>query len=236
MSTIPPGLSGMLNPGDPVEPRPSASVLLARGDRPWQVLMMRRPGGAEFAPGAYVFPGGSVHAEDSAFEDAIAAAAVRELFEEVGVLLARRDGAFARDPHCAALRQALEAGSGFGEALAGLGLEPAFDQLTLFTRWITPLQLRRRFDTRFYIARLPESQTIHHQPGEVEDWLWLEPSEALQGDRLTLVHATRQILGLVSGQPDLERLLEGFRGRPVEPNRPVLRQLADGGWEIITPG
>lgn len=233
--SIPPGLAGMLNPGPPVEPRPSASVLLMREGHPWQVLMMRRPGGAEFAPGAYVFPGGSVHQEDAAFADQIEGAAVRELFEEVGVLLARRDGTFAADPDCGSVRAALEAGAGFPAALAGKGLEPAFDQLTLFARWITPLQLRRRFDTRFFLAAMPEGQMIHPQPGEVDDWLWIEPTRALEGDRLTLVHATRQVLGAVAHEPDLARLIDQFRGRSVEPVRPVLKQLADGGWEIETP-
>src|SRR2546427_12486439 len=104
--TIPPGLSGMLNDGPPVEPRPASSVLLVdHRARPWTVLMMRRPGGADFAPGAYVFPGGSRHAEDDGFEDPNRASAVRELFEEVGILLARRhDGSFARDRECERLR------------------------------------------------------------------------------------------------------------------------------------
>ena len=75
-----------INEGPPVTPRPSATVLLVReapnaGD--WELLLMRRPGGADFAPGAYVFPGGTVHAGDSKFPDEIRAAAVRELFEEV---------------------------------------------------------------------------------------------------------------------------------------------------------
>ena len=87
----------MLNEGTPVTPRPASSVLLVRSERPWRVLMMRRPGGAEFAPGAYVFPGGSVHEEDRSFSNPDRSAAVRELVEEVGVLLARRaDGRFAR--------------------------------------------------------------------------------------------------------------------------------------------
>ena len=59
----------MLQDGPPVEPRPSATVIVLRGRSPFEVLMMRRPGGAEFAPNAYVFPGGSVHAEDHAFGD-----------------------------------------------------------------------------------------------------------------------------------------------------------------------
>src|SRR5205807_1944269 len=114
---IPAGLSGLLNEGPPVEPRPAATVVLTRGRSPWEVLLMRRPGGAEFAPGAYVFPGGSVHTEDRAFADPYRAAAVRELFEEVGVLLARRGRRFARDPDCGRLRGLLAGGCGWKAAL-----------------------------------------------------------------------------------------------------------------------
>ena len=98
----------MLNAGPPVEPRAASSVLLVdQHARPWTVLMMLRPGGADFAPGAYVFPGGSRHTEDDAFEDPDRAAAVRELFEEVGILLGRRyDGSFARHRECERLREA----------------------------------------------------------------------------------------------------------------------------------
>src|SRR3989442_1688622 len=68
--TIPPGLSGILNVGPPIEPRAASSVLVIdHRARPWTVLMMRRPRGADFAPGAHVFPGGSRHAEDDAYED-----------------------------------------------------------------------------------------------------------------------------------------------------------------------
>ena len=78
-----------INDGPPVTPRHSATVLLVRGRAPWELLLMRRPGGADFAPGAYVFPGGTVREDDQASGDEIRAAAVRELFEEVGILLAR---------------------------------------------------------------------------------------------------------------------------------------------------
>ena len=141
---IPPGLSGLLNEGPPVEPRPAATVVLARGRDPWEVLLMRRPGGAEFAPGAHVFPGGSLHREDHSFPDETRAAAVRELFEEVGVLLARRSRRFARDRDCGRLRELLGQGLAFPAALASLALEPAFDRLAYFARWVTPKPLRRR--------------------------------------------------------------------------------------------
>src|SRR5437764_1734549 len=117
-----------INDGPPVTPRPSATVLLVRGTKPWELLLMRRPGGADFAPGAYVFPGGSVHAEDAQWPDEIRAAAVRELFEEVGVLLARRGGRVADDADCRSVRSLVEGGLTFTEALGKRGLEPAFDR------------------------------------------------------------------------------------------------------------
>src|ERR1700738_169011 len=75
LSQIPPGLAGMVHDGPPVKPRPAATVLLVRGAEPWEVLMLRRPGGADFAPGAHVFPGGSVHAEDRLLGDPLPGAA-----------------------------------------------------------------------------------------------------------------------------------------------------------------
>ncbi|HEV3101745.1 MAG TPA: NUDIX hydrolase, partial [Candidatus Dormibacteraeota bacterium] len=148
--------SGALNlEGPPSTPRPSATVLLVRGKKPWELLLMRRPRGADFAPGAYVFPGGVVHDEDSQWGDEIAVAAVRELFEEVGILLARNGRRFAREADCRRVRALVGAGQSFGSALRSTGLEPALDRLVLLARWVTPAQMRRRYDARFYLARLP---------------------------------------------------------------------------------
>jgi len=197
---------------------------------------MRRPGGAEFAPGAYVFPGGSVHREDQAFPDEVRAAAVRELFEEVGVLLARRRGRFARDAECGRLRERLADGATWQAALAELELEPALDRLAYFARWITPKPLRRRFDTRFYLCRLPAGQSIHPQPGEVEEWLWVEPGKALVDPRVTLVHATRMNLEALAAEPDVGRLIARVRRRkPPATIEPQLLQT-DDGWQVLMPG
>src|ERR1700682_3201630 len=118
---------GAINEGPPVTPRPSATVLLVRGRKPWELLLMRRPGGSDFAPNAYVLPGGSVHAADSESSDAIGAAAVRGLFEEMGILLARKGRRFARARDCDQVRSQLAKGQTFGEALRSLGLDAAHD-------------------------------------------------------------------------------------------------------------
>jgi 8-oxo-dGTP pyrophosphatase MutT (NUDIX family) len=226
----------MVNRGTPVTPRPAATVLLVDpAVSPWRLLMMRRPGGADFAPGAYVFPGGSVHQEDAELGDPDRAAAVRELFEEVGLLLARRrDRRFARDRECTLLRERLSAGAGWVEALRSLELTPALDRLAFLARWITPEAVPRRFDTRFYVARRPSGQTVHPQPGEVTDWLWTSPAGALAPDGPTLVHATRRILESVAGEPDAARLIARLRRRPeTPPVTPRVQRLPDGGFQIV---
>src|SRR5712692_6376500 len=174
---LPPELAGHLNlDGPPVTPRPSATVLLIRDGDPWELMLVHRPGGADFAPGAYVFPGGTVHEDDRMWGDEVAASAVRELFEEAGILLARKAHGFAQDADCAKVRALVEAGATFGRSLQELGLQPAFDDLVMFARWVTPAQLRRRFDARFYLARLPAGQSVRPQEGEVTDWRWISPA------------------------------------------------------------
>ena len=232
----PPGLAAAVNRGAPVAPRPAATVLLIDASvSPWRLLMMRRPGGADFAPGAYVFPGGSVHADDAELGDVNRTAAVRELFEEVGLLLARRaDRRFARERECGLLRERLEAGAAWPAALRDLGLTPALDRLVFLARWITPEVVSRRFDTRFYLARRPPGQTVHPQPGEVVDWLWTSPADALAPGGPTLVHATRRILESVAGERDAARLMARLRRRAeTPPVTPRVVRLPDGGVEIV---
>lgn len=200
--------------------------------------MMRRPRGAVFAADAYVFPGGGVHAEDEALGDPLRAAAVRELFEEVGILLARRiDGRLARDSACRLVRAAVAAGKSFPAALADNDLSPAFDRLTLLCRWITPQQVTRRFDTRFFVARRPYGQTVHPQRGEVEDWRWITPAAALSDPDLPLVHVTRRILESVEAETDVASLVRRLRRRRTETPalQPEIQQLPDGRIRIVDP-
>ncbi len=238
-SPLPDGLAAKVNEGAPVTPRPAASILLIDASvAPWRLLMMRRPRAADFAPGAYVFPGGSVHADDSELGDGDRVAAARELFEEVGLLLARRaDGRFARDADCGGLRQRLEARTGWTAALRALGLTLALDRLVFLARWITPEAVSRRFDTRFFVARRPAGQTVHPQAGEVAEWLWTSPAAALEPGGPMLVHATRRILESVAGEPDAARLMARLRRRPETP--PVMPRVVrrpDGGFEVEDDG
>lgn len=196
--------------------------------------MLRRPGGADFAPGAHVFPGGSVHAEDRLLGDQLRGAAVRELFEELGILLARGPRGFATEADSERIRLRIAHGVNFPTALKESHLEPALDELAYFSRWVTPEQLRRRFDTRFYLARLPEGQDIHPQPGEVEAWSWVTAGKALGDPAFTMVFATRRVLEMVAVDPTADALLARHRSRRRVPiTRPVVK-VTDGRFEIVS--
>jgi 8-oxo-dGTP pyrophosphatase MutT (NUDIX family) len=228
-----PGLASWLNDGAPVTPRQAATVLLHRHTPALEILFIQRPGGADFAPGAWVFPGGSVHAEDETQPDPHRAAAIRESFEEAGVLLARREGRFATDEEAGAVRDRIAQGRGYSRALAALGLEPAFGDLVYFARWITPEAVRRRFDTRFYLAPVPEGQTIHPQPGEVVDWRWAEPRSALDDPAFNLVFATRRVLESVAEAADLESFLAAALAlTEIAPVMPTIVRGEDGEIRI----
>lgn len=194
---------------------------------------MRRPGGADFAPGAYVFPGGVVHASDSEFGDEIGVAAIRELFEEVGILLARNGRRFARERDCDRIRDLVAGGSSFSAALRSSGLEPALDRLVLLTRWVTPAALRRRYDARFYLARTPAGQGVRVQTDEVSDWLWITPDRALGEPSITLVYATRKVLESVAGDKDASTVFARVRRLTTVPVVEPRLVQTESGWEIV---
>ena len=167
--------------------------------------------------------------EDHAFADELKAAAVRELFEEAGILLVGG----ATDVDCARVRDAISGGSTFGAAVRMLGLELDFGGLVMFTRWVTPALLRRRFDARFYLARLPASQSIQPQEGEVVDWLWVSPAQALADPRITLVYATQAVLESIADAPDVDSLLARYRLLNEVPVIEPRIVRTESGWEVV---
>jgi glyoxylase-like metal-dependent hydrolase (beta-lactamase superfamily II)/8-oxo-dGTP pyrophosphatase MutT (NUDIX family) len=170
--------------------QPAATVLLLR-DAPdgMEVLMTRRSPTASFVPGAYVFPGGSIDATDAAAhaqaarrptqDDQLltqAIAAIRESFEELGVLLARHaDGS----PASAADVAALDRKAPLAPQCAARGLTLAADQVYVLARWITNRNLPRRFDVSFLAARMPEGQTPVADETEQFEPVWVRPADAL---------------------------------------------------------
>jgi 8-oxo-dGTP pyrophosphatase MutT (NUDIX family) len=216
-----------------------------------------------------VFPGGSVDAPDAepgvgwagpgpadfaALLDvppdrarALVCAAVRETFEESGVLLAgaSHDDLVRDSAALAADRHALLAGSAsLAEVLARRGLVLRTDLLTPWARWITPEASPRRFDTWFFAAALPPGQEAtaapegfgdHADPGESESGTWLRPASALEAARagqMTLLPPTAVTLGELAGHPDVSAILA--RRQVITPRLPKLI-VEDGRLRLALP-
>ena len=166
--------------------KPAATVMLLResDEQGVEVFMMRRTTKAAFAGGMYVFPGGAVDAEDSSYE----IAAIRECFEEAGVLLARHEdtGDVVRfdDPEVEERfnheRHNIHDGSvALLDLCVAEGLRLTTDDIHYVSHWITPMGEKRRFDTRFFIARAPAAQEPLHDDGETIESFWISPQEAM---------------------------------------------------------
>ncbi len=178
-------------PRTPAQPLPAATVLLLR-DAPngIEVLMTRRSLKASFAPGAYVFPGGGIDAADAtshplahrrATQDDLrltqAIAAIRESFEELGVLLARHsDGT----PVTAKTQAAISRQTAFAEQCAAHGLKLCADEVYVLAHWVTDRDLPKRFDVPFLVARMPDGQIPVADEKEQFEPVWVSPSSALQ--------------------------------------------------------
>ena len=176
---------------EPVLPRPAATVLLLR-DSPHgiEVLMTRRSLTASFAPGAYVFPGGGIDALDAASHAHAlrratqgdlhltqAIAAIRESFEELGILLAYRTDQRMATAQDIAL---LDRSQPFAAQCAALGMKLAAEQVYVLAHWITDRDLPKRFDVPFLVARMPEGQTPVADESEQFEPVWVRPDEALK--------------------------------------------------------
>ena len=175
---------------EPAPARPAATVLLLRDTAQGiEVLMTRRSTTASFAPGAYVFPGGGIDPADAAAHAQStrragqsdprltqAIAAIRESFEELGVLLARHaDGRPATAQDIAALdRQAPLAAQ-----CRARGLTLAGADVLVLAHWVTDRDLPRRFDVPFLVARMPEGQTPVADETEQFEPVWVRPADAL---------------------------------------------------------
>jgi 8-oxo-dGTP pyrophosphatase MutT (NUDIX family) len=189
---------------------PASTVVLLRSDSPFEVFLVRRSDSIAFLGGAHVFPGGRVDPADyihdvdattegikSAIsrmpdvpaEAAIAhhVAALRELFEEAGVLLAQPLTATSIERLTADRHDLLAGQITFAEIVRREHLHLTLDELAYFAHWVTPEIEIRRFDTRFFIARAPEGQTPIHDEGETSHSEWLAPTAAIERCREGLI-------------------------------------------------
>jgi 8-oxo-dGTP pyrophosphatase MutT (NUDIX family) len=248
----------------PAIPRDAATVMLLRQrEAGLEVYMLRRKRTMAFAPGAYVFPGGSVDPRDAdeqvawagpgaaewgrvfdappSLAMALVCAAVRETFEESGVLLAGESaGSVVADTtsdEWEADRQALlDRSVSLAELLGRRRLVLRADLLRPWSRWITPVIEPRRFDTRFFAAALPAGQRTRDVGGEASEVAWLPPGEALAAGKrgeIRLFPPTAVTLSELADCGDLETVLTG--PRQVAPIIPAV-QLRDGAVWLTVPG
>lgn len=248
--------------------REAATVMLVRDDPDLHVFMLRRNLNADWVGGAYVFPGGAVDPSDR--DPAVLArcpcrgdvdasallglaqgglgywvAAVRETFEEAGVLLARgADGALVdpSDPRFAMARDALNARTAtFPELLEDADLRLDVGALHVFSHWITPAGMPRRYDTWFFVAEAPDGHAYLHDDGETVASIWIRPADALAAaDRgeLEVIFPTRKNLEALARFGDTASLLAALeRALDVPPaTQPRIVTEPSGGTRLLLPG
>ena len=204
-----------------IVPRPAATLILLRdGDAGPEIFMLKRSPSAAFVANAYVFPGGGLDAADHKALDRVTGlteadanrrlgvdagglaywvAAVRECFEEAGILIATHESGEPLDPEranaLAVHREAVNAGTlAFGELLAREKLAIPAERIAYFSHWVTAPGRPRRFSARFFVARAPQGQHGSHDQGETVASEWVRPHLALERcskGEIELVHPTR---------------------------------------------
>ena len=244
-----------------VKPRDASTILLLRDVKDEiEVFMMVRHYEIDFNSGALVFPGGSVDKNDreiiahpelysggAGLDETILSfriAAIRETFEESGILLARPKGSKAlvdaRHAHRieAAHRSELnESKITFLKVLTDNGMMLALDELVPYAHWITPEGMPKRFDTWFFLAAAPPDQLGAHDGKESTDSIWVSPREALAGGetgRFKLPFPTTRNLIKLGKQPNVKAALDDSRHKSIVTVMPVMTRL-NGGRQLRIP-
>lgn len=242
-------------------PKLSATILLIRDREELEVLMVKRHYEIDFASGALVFPGGKVCENDysdvwaSRFMGGAAGetraaqvAAIRELYEEAGILLARpEDRPDGGSPLVGArevvplqeYRSAVDRGEhAFSDLMTEAGLVLAGDQLVHFGHWITPTMMPKRFDTHFYLAAAPEGQVAEQDGRETTEAVWLNPETALEMEtagEATIIFPTRMNLGRLALGKDVDGALSRFGQEDVVRVLPVVDNEGPDGPCLVIP-
>lgn len=246
----------------PIEPRLSATILLLRDQPDLQVLLVKRHYEIDFAAGALVFPGGKANEEDSdpawvelcdgtydTVERAARISAVREAYEEAGIILARsadargagaplvgKEAANAIDP----MRGAVDRREvSFLELMREHGLVLALDTLVHFGHWITPNMMPKRFDTHFYLAPTPPHQVAEQDGRETTEAVWLGAQQALDMEaagEATIIFPTRMNLGKLAEVRSTSEAIERFSAEKVVSVLPVIGKDDEGNPVLHIPG
>jgi 8-oxo-dGTP pyrophosphatase MutT (NUDIX family) len=240
--------------------RPAATIVLLRdGPKGLEVFMVVRHHAIDFASGALVFPGGRVDENDfalagnaalcpnpdnlSAEAMAFRLAAIRETFEECGVLFARPsytalliDGERLRAVERTHRALLAEGRIGFDSVLTANDLLPATDMLTYFAHWITPRNQPKRYDTHFFLAEAPAEHLAVHDGSESVDSLWITPRQVLadtKSGRFKLVFATQMNLMKLAHFGTAVEAIAAARASKVVTVLPEVSQI-DGTRRVLT--
>lgn len=208
----------------PVTPKDAAAIVLLRDPDDVKVFWVKRARTLSFMAHYHAFPGGQRDESDTQIpilngvsttdekSSVMRVAAIREIFEETGVLLARGVERLSPERRAEMRRELADDHTSFRHLLEREGLTLDGELLIEMPRWVTPPQLPRRYDTRFFAAWLPEGQETEIIPGELEEGEWLRPHEALQrwidGGCLIVTPITTALQALAEGVHDFaERML-----------------------------
>lgn len=238
-----------MNPGSAaVTPRPAATVVVATpAPDGLEFLLLQRPADARFGAGAWAFPGGAIDEDDAcatwagrlpgAGETAACAAALRELFEETGIVPAAPRGG-GRDALDEARRALLSARTRFSRVAERLELDFSSARIVYFARWITPRGAALRFDTRFFLLSLEERPRRVRLTPEHEAAVWTTPAAALRrfaAGRLPMMFPTARTIERLAGFRSVEDAMAALRGVHVEPAL-VRLGVGENGVTPLAPG
>lgn len=237
----------------PAETKPAATILLLRDTPEFEVLMVKRHHQIDFASGALVFPGGKTHAGDhdpawadhttgwehfDAEQRGLRIAAIREAYEEAGILLAEGlDGVHFAEVCDPAVRSAVDHGhTAFIDVVRELGVRLRLDALTVFSRWITPTMMPKRFDTWFYAVTAPADQVAACDGRETVDAEWIAPAEILRlaeaGER-TVIFPTRMNVQLLAEAKSAEDCVARAAQRRLVTVLPKVEMRGEGRFLVL---
>ncbi len=240
----------------PATPVPAATIVMLREREELEIFMVVRHHQIDFASGALVFPGGKADPQD--FDEALVdyldgaaadadmramqVAAIRESFEESGVLLARPEGSnnlvdADRLRALTSYQTRLHAGElSITEFLRQERLRLACDTLHHFAHWVTPPMMPKRFDTHFFLAAAPEDHLAVHDGSENVDSTWINAGRAVQdaqAGKRTVIFPTMRNLERLAGFASIEQAFAEASNTPIVPILPWTEQRQDGNYICI---
>jgi len=244
----------------PVVPLPSATVVIGRNTPDdYEIFMIVRHQKSAFAGGALVFPGGKVNESDyyqgieercdgvedlSQEEISVRVAAIRETYEESGILIARPKGGdeMISSDQLSSFesyrRKLTKDEMTIKQFLETEDLVLTLDQLTLFAHWITPETSPKRYDTLFFLTKAPPEHSGQHDGMESVDSVWLTPEKVLEehyAEKRTVMFPTRMNVEKLGRYKSIEETIEKTKAARVVTVRPWVENRDDGQFLCIQP-